>query len=83
MPASDKATGKAPGLALLGQPGFQALQIFAVARGEEIPKGWIIDADGRHTTDPKAYRKGGALLPLGGTEGYKGSGLGAMVDDRP
>lgn len=52
----------------------------AVARGEEIPTGWIIDPEGRHTTDPKAYRKGGALLPLGGTEGYKGSGLAAMVE---
>jgi uncharacterized oxidoreductase len=52
----------------------------AVARGEEIPKGWIIDAKGRHTTDPRDYRKGGALLPLGGTEGYKGSGLAAMVE---
>src|SRR5262249_28780748 len=52
----------------------------AVARKEEIPKGWIIDAEGRHTTDPTQYRKGGALLPLGGTEGYKGSGLAAMVE---
>jgi len=52
----------------------------AVARGEEIPPGWIIDAEGRHTTDPTQYRKGGALLPLGGTEGYKGSGLAAMVE---
>jgi uncharacterized oxidoreductase len=52
----------------------------AVARNERIPSGWIIDADGRHTTDPKDYRKGGALLPLGGTEGYKGSGLAAMVE---
>src|ERR1700754_105583 len=52
----------------------------AVARGESIPKGWIIDKDGRHPTDPKEYRKGGALLPLGGTEGYKGSGLAAMVE---
>ena len=52
----------------------------AVARNEEIPKGWIIDKEGRHTTDPKDYRKGGALLPLGGTEGYKGSGLAAMVE---
>jgi len=51
-----------------------------VARDEKIPEGWIIDADGRHTTDPRAYRKGGALLPLGGTEGYKGSGLAAMVE---
>ena len=29
---------------------------------------------------PQEYRKGGALLPLGGTEGYKGSGLAAMVE---
>jgi LDH2 family malate/lactate/ureidoglycolate dehydrogenase len=52
----------------------------AVARNEEIPMGWIIDADGRPTTDPKDYRRGGALLPLGGSEGYKGSGLAAMVE---
>ena len=52
----------------------------AVARKEEIPRGWIIDTEGRHTTDPTQYRKGGALLPLGGTEGYKGSGLAAMVE---
>jgi LDH2 family malate/lactate/ureidoglycolate dehydrogenase len=52
----------------------------AVARGDEIPTGWIIDKDGRHTTDPTEYRKGGALLPLGGSEGYKGSGLAAMVE---
>ncbi len=43
----------------------------SVARGEQIPQGWIIDAEGRHTTDPTQYRKGGALLPLGGSEGYK------------
>ncbi len=52
----------------------------AVARSEQIPQGWIIDTDGRHTTDPRDFRKGGALLPLGGTEGYKGSGLAAMVE---
>jgi uncharacterized oxidoreductase len=54
--------------------------MLSVARKEEIPKGWIIDAEGRHTTDPTQYRKGGALLPLGGSEGYKGSGLAAMVE---
>ena len=54
--------------------------MLSVARKEQIPKGWIIDAEGRHTTDPTQYRKGGALLPLGGTEGYKGSGLAAMVE---
>ena len=44
----------------------------SIARGEQIPQGWIIDAEGRHTTSITQYRKGGALLPLGGTEGYKG-----------
>ncbi|RWK47257.1 MAG: Ldh family oxidoreductase [Mesorhizobium sp.] len=52
----------------------------AMARGEDIPKGWLIDAAGRPTTDPRDYRKGGVLLPLGGTEGYKGSGLAAIVE---
>jgi LDH2 family malate/lactate/ureidoglycolate dehydrogenase len=52
----------------------------AAARGEQIPTGWIVDRDGRQTTDPKKFRGGGALLPLGGSEGYKGSGLAAMVE---
>ena len=42
--------------------------------------GWIVDSEGRQTTDPRQFRKGGALLPLGGSEGYKGSGLAAMVE---
>jgi len=52
----------------------------AAARGETIPHGWIIDRDGRETDDPKRLRQGGSLLPLGGSEGYKGSGLAAMVE---
>jgi uncharacterized oxidoreductase len=51
----------------------------AAARGAKIPLGWIIDRDGKPTTDPKRYR-GGALLPLGGTEGYKGTGLAVIVE---
>src|SRR6201990_1359025 len=47
----------------------------AVARGQEVPAGWIIDSDGKQTTDPSKHRQGGALLPLGGSEGYKGYGL--------
>jgi len=52
----------------------------AIARGKEIPTGWIVDKEGRETTDPTQLRKGGALLPVGGTEGYKGSGLAAVVE---
>ena len=52
----------------------------SAARGEQIPMGWIIGSDGKQTTDPTQLRKGGALLPLGGSEGYKGSGLASMVE---
>jgi LDH2 family malate/lactate/ureidoglycolate dehydrogenase len=54
--------------------------MLAAARGEAVPAGWIIDADGNPTTDPRKLKQGGALLPLGGTEGYKGYGLAAMVE---
>ena len=53
----------------------------AASRGKPIPPGWVIDRDGRQTTDPAALLKnGGALLPLGATEGYKGSGLAVIVE---
>src|SRR5438132_12278628 len=52
----------------------------AVSRGEQVPLGWIIDRDGRQTTDPNQLRAGGALLALGGSEGYKGSGLAVIVE---
>jgi len=52
----------------------------ASSRGEQVPLGWIVDKDGQPTTDPSALRDGGALLPLGGSEGYKGSGLASIVE---
>jgi len=52
----------------------------AQAKDSEIPEGWIVDGDGRPTTDPHQYGKGGVLLPLGGAEGHKGYGLSAMVE---
>ena len=52
----------------------------ATARGEQVPAGWLIDADGKPSTDPKVLKQGGALLPLGGAEGYKGTGLAVIVE---
>jgi uncharacterized oxidoreductase len=50
----------------------------AEARGEPVPRGWIVDSEGELSTDPKAIA-GGALLPLGGAgEGYKGTALAAL-----
>jgi LDH2 family malate/lactate/ureidoglycolate dehydrogenase len=45
-------------------------------RGEKIPLGWALDAEGRPTTDPTAADKG-VVLPIGG---YKGSGLAMLMD---
>ena len=54
----------------------------AQARGESVPEGWIVDAEGQPTTDPGALlADGGALLPLGGAvAGHKGYGLIVLVD---
>jgi len=49
----------------------------AVINGqEEIPAGWALDSEGVPTTSSAAASKG-LLMPLGG---YKGSGLGMMVE---
>ncbi len=48
-----------------------------------IPPGWGVDGNGNITEDPARVINGGALMPLGGAEitrGYKGYGLGLMVD---
>ena len=49
----------------------------AMNKGEAVPPGWIVDAAGRPTTDPKAFYDGGALLTIGG---HKGSGLSIVTD---
>lgn len=48
----------------------------ALRRGESIPEGYALDADGRPTTDPAAALQG-VILPMGGP---KGSGLAMVMD---
>jgi LDH2 family malate/lactate/ureidoglycolate dehydrogenase len=48
----------------------------ALRRGEKIPLGYALDAEGRPTTDPKAALEG-VVLPIGE---YKGSGLSMLMD---
>ena len=45
-------------------------------RGEPIPEGWALDADGNPTTDPAAALAG-SMVPMGG---YKGSGIALLVE---
>ena len=51
--------------------------------GKECPPGWLLDADGSPTTDPATRFSDhpGTLLPMGGEQqGYKGFGLGLLLD---
>ncbi len=55
----------------------------AKRRGERIPLGWAVDAEGQPTDDPDRLLNGGSLLPLGSDRehgGHKGYCLGMMVD---
>lgn len=41
----------------------------AAQRGQTMPEGWMIDAEGNSLTDP-TQAAGGSLLPIGGPKGY-------------
>lgn len=45
--------------------------------GKPVPAGWLIDKDGKPTTNASDYMNGGTLTPFGG---YKGYGLAMMVE---
>jgi LDH2 family malate/lactate/ureidoglycolate dehydrogenase len=50
---------------------------------EDAPTGWVLDGEGRASTDAHILKKGGLLLPLGGDRehgSHKGYALGSMVD---
>ena len=47
------------------------------ALGKPVPEGWILDKDGRPTTDPDDFFDGGMHLPAGGHKGY---GLGLLAE---
>jgi uncharacterized oxidoreductase len=51
----------------------------ALAAGQSLPEGWVIDFLGRPATDPSALYgpPRGALLPFGG---HKGFGLAVLID---
>ncbi len=49
---------------------------------EPTPEGWLVDHEGKPTTDPGVlYREPrGSILPFGGPQMYKGFGLSLLVD---
>lgn len=50
--------------------------------GQPVPFGWILDPDGKPTTDPNQLygNPPGTILPLGGDQAYKGFGLAFMIE---
>lgn len=50
--------------------------------GETCPEGWLLDSEGCPTTDPNDLYTDppGTILPMGGSQAYKGFGLALMVD---
>lgn len=50
--------------------------------GESCPEGWLLDAEGRPTCDPETLyaTPPGTILPMGGTQAYKGFGLALLID---
>ncbi|MCS7020477.1 MAG: Ldh family oxidoreductase [Gemmataceae bacterium] len=51
-------------------------------KNQPCPEGWLIDHRGQPTTDPSVLytEPRGALLPFGGSQAYKGFGLGLVID---
>ena len=75
VPASDGVVmiDISPTVVAAGKVAVKAL------RGEPVPEGWIVDSEGRSTTDPNALEgpPPGSLIPVGG---HKGFALGLIVD---
>lgn len=51
--------------------------LLAAERGEALPEGIGLDAEGRPTTDPQAILDGGSALPFAG---HKGSAIAFMIE---
>jgi len=51
--------------------------LYYAETGLELPQGWLVDAEGRPTTDPNWVKNGGWILPIGG---HKGWGLILMCE---
>lgn len=50
--------------------------------GQACPEGWLLDCEGQPTTDASTLygNPPGTILPMGGSQGYKGFGLALMID---
>lgn len=55
--------------------------LHAADQGVEVPAGWLLDAEGRPSTQPGDYLAGGSLLPVGAAAGsHKGYSLIVVLE---
>jgi LDH2 family malate/lactate/ureidoglycolate dehydrogenase len=53
----------------------------AAQRNRPLPEGMILDSEGRPTTDPNEFVRGGLMAPLGSPAApHRGFGLGLVID---
>jgi len=58
------------------------VRVFYINDRAPVPEGWLQDSQGRPTTDPSVLYEPplGTILPMGGSQSYKGFGLGLVLD---
>jgi hydroxycarboxylate dehydrogenase B len=58
------------------------VRIYYIDGKKPVPEGWLLDPQGRPTTDPSVLYEPplGSILPMGGTQAYKGFGLSLVLD---
>jgi uncharacterized oxidoreductase len=58
------------------------VRVFYINGKSPVPEGWLLDHQGRPTTDPSVLYEPplGSILPMGGSQSYKGFGLGLVLD---
>ena len=73
------ATPVVTDMALSAAAGVKVLT--ALERRQSLAQGWLMEADGTPSTDPRALARGGTLQPLGSQPaGHKGYGLIVLLD---
>jgi L-lactate dehydrogenase len=73
----------AVGIPTESDPIMVDVSMSATSNGLVVPHDWILDNQGNTTNDPAAFfaTPPGSILPLGGLDsGYKGFGLGIMIE---
>ena len=58
------------------------VRVYYINGKRPVPEGWLLDPQGRPTTDPSVLYEPplGTILPMGGVQAYKGFGLGLVLD---